>query len=52
MTQIAEAEEGKSMSLNIGLNLWGERGWNAVESELSQRHNRAVFEPLDWTKLT
>ena len=47
MTQIAEAVKGKRMSLNRGLKLWGKRGWNAVESELSQIHNRAVFEPLD-----
>ena len=44
MTQIAKAVTGKRMSLNRGLKLWGERGWNAVESELSQIHNRAVFE--------
>ena len=52
LMQIAEAVKAKRMSLNKGLKLWGEKGWNAVEAELSQIHNRAVFEPLDFTKLT
>ena len=52
MTQIAEAVKGKRLSLNRGLRIWGERGWNAVEAELSQIHNRAVFEPLDPDQLS
>ena len=52
MTQISEAVKGKRLSLNKGLKIWGERGWSAVEAELSQIHNRAVFDPQDPSELT
>ena len=32
--------------------MWGNKGWSAVESELSQTHNRDVLEPQDPNELT
>ena len=52
LAQIAEVVKGKRFSLNRRIKLWGERGWSAVEAELSQIHNRAVFEPQDPSVLT
>ena len=52
MTQIAEAAKGKRLSLNMGLKLWSERGQGAVGAELSQIHNRTVFDSQDPNELT
>ena len=37
----------KRLSLNRGLNVWGERGMSSVKGELSQLHHRNVFRPAD-----
>ena len=40
------------ISMNRGLKMWGNKGWSAVEAELSQIHNRDVLDPQDHSKLT
>ena len=52
MSQIAEKQEQKRLSLNRGLRVWGDRGIAAVKAELSQLHYRNVFTPMDLAELT
>ena len=47
MSQMAEKEEQKRLSLHKGLRVWGEKGLAAVKAELSQIHFRNVFTPVD-----
>ena len=42
----------EKFSLNRGLKVYGKRGHAVVSSELSQVHNRGVFEPQDPRQLT
>jgi hypothetical protein len=40
------------LSLKSGLKEWGERAYEAAESEIKQLHFRNTFQPLHWKQLT
>ena len=52
MNQLVEIAEGKRMSMNRGMRIWGDRGVDAVLGELDQIHNRQFFTPMDPKELT
>ena len=40
------------LSLKSGLKEWGDKAYEAVESEMKQLHFRNTFKPMHWSKLT
>ena len=52
MSQVAEKEKQKRLSLHKGLRVWGDKGVAAVKAEPSQIHFRNVFTPVDPQQLS
>ena len=40
------------LSLKSGLREWGDKAYEAVESEMKQLHFRNTFKPMHWGELT
>ena len=40
------------LSLKSGLKEWGNRAYEAIESEMKQLHFRITFKPMHWSELT